>query len=151
MEDLRRTFPSLGSRKKILNPRSCTQNFHSLDLHQNQNNKILDSPCVPHPWIKSILNPSLFWLDPRAYKEHCRSQLLSVASSLLITCLPSRQVRKFLCLTRGKGMVSSTADLRVGLCNIVCVKGSWMVRLVVVGFVHCYSVGVGATLDNHTT
>ena len=48
-------------------------------------------------------------------------------------------------------MVSSTADLRVGLCNIVYVEGSWMLRLVVVGFVHCYSVGVGATLDSHTT
>ena len=82
----------------------------------------------------------MFWLDPRAYKEHPSSQLLSVASSLLITCLSSRQVRKFLCLTRGKGMVSSTADLRVGLCNIVYVEGSWMLRLVVVGSVHCYSL-----------
>ena len=42
----------LGSLTKILKPSSCTQKLHSLDLHQEQKGEILDSPCVPHPWIK---------------------------------------------------------------------------------------------------
>ena len=50
--DLRRTFQSLGSRKKILNPPSCTQNLCSLDLHQKQKDEILDPSCFPHTWIK---------------------------------------------------------------------------------------------------
>ena len=30
-KDLRRTFPSLGPHKRILNPPSCNQNIHSID------------------------------------------------------------------------------------------------------------------------
>ena len=38
---------SLGPRKKFLIPPSCTQNVYSLDLHQKQEDEILDSPCLP--------------------------------------------------------------------------------------------------------
>ena len=55
-------------------------------------------------------------------------------------CLPSRQVRKFPCVTQV--VVSSTPDLRVGPCSLVCVEGIWMIKLKVVGFFiecGCYS------------
>ena len=51
-EDIRRIFPSLGPRRKVLNPPSCSHTLRSLDLHQKPKDEFLDSPCVPHPWIK---------------------------------------------------------------------------------------------------
>ena len=52
------------------------------------------------------------------------------------TCLPyvpSGQFRRFPYVTQA--VVSSAPDLRVGLCNLVCVRGIWVIRLMVVGFV----------------
>ena len=46
VKDLRRTFPSLGPHKKVLNPPSYTQNTYSFDFYHKQKYNILYSSCV---------------------------------------------------------------------------------------------------------
>ena len=51
-----------------------------------------------------------------------------------LPCLPSRQVKRYPCVTEGGKGGGGGQDLRVGLCSLAYVEGLWMIKLVVAGF-----------------
>ena len=55
---LRRTFPSLGTHFR-------TKNLRSLDPYQQQQDKILDPPCIPNPRIKPGTNKDEISAGPK--------------------------------------------------------------------------------------
>lgn len=90
------------------------------------------------------LNSSiLLWLDLGAWGKYFTSQLF-LSSCLTICVCPGYLVDKLvlelnisLCNPKWGGccwVVTSTPDLRVGWCTIVCVEGLQMIKLMVVSF-----------------